>query len=183
MKLTAFGISPNLNHPKVVAVDGVLSIVPEGEALPGTYDYLLEPETKVVGEETLVYRTYNDGTVVLRAVEAFLSVESVVPADGGTIHYPTAGGAMATDIVVTFSEDVQADDLALVTLVENPATTPVTLAGVTTVVGSVFTIAGAVIATGQTGLVLNIPVGAFSGVTGNNVLADPISVTFVATGV
>lgn len=177
-----FDTAVNDYYPKVVFVDGVSSVLMAPEDLPATYDYILEPGEKVSGEELLVSQT-SSGSIVLNAFEKFLEVESATPVAGGTISYPTAGGAMTTDIVIQFSENIQAVDLASVTLVENPAGTPVTISGATTILNNTLTISGPTIATGQTELVLTIPVGAFSGAPSENVLESVYTITYVAAGV
>jgi hypothetical protein len=178
----AFGVALNDYYPKVALVGEDFVTIPAVADVPAEYEYVLEPAEKVTGEDMFVIQT-NDGTVVLKATETFLEVLTATPVAGGTINYPTAGGAMATDIVIQFSENIQAVDLASVTLVENPAATPVDISASATVLNDTLTISGPTIATGQTELVLTIPVGAFSGDPSENVLESVYTITYVAAGV
>lgn len=185
MILTEFGTALNSFYPKVARVEGTFVVVPAVEDVPVAYDYILEPEAEVTAEDVLTYRTYNDGTVVLRVdQEPELTVLSVLPIDGGTVDYNagftgTQAGSMQDTIVVTFDQNVVAVDLGLVTLLMNPGATNADLTGAVTLLNDTLTVSGATLAAGTTEIVLTIPVGALEGANGA-LLASNVVYTFVA---
>lgn len=131
--------------------------------------------------------TFSENVYVPPAATS-ITVLSSLPVDGGDVNYQNdfgAGGSMNTDIVITFSENIIETDLSLVSLVENPAGTEVTLnVGTSLVVsGDTLTISGATIDGTTTEFVLTIPTGAVESSTGGRVLDSPFSATYVAVGV
>lgn len=188
MILTEFGTALNVFYPKVARVEDTFVVVPAVEDVPVAYDYILEPEAEITAEDVLTYRTYNDGTVVLRVDQELtpvLTVLSVNPTDGGSINYDagpggTGPGPMQSLVVTTFDQNIVAVDLSTVTLLMNPGGNTVDLInnGEVTLLNDTLSVGG-LLEAGTTEIVLTIPVGSLEGADGAQLPANLVY-TFVA---